>query len=452
MSQFELGIVGDYFVPVTECSTAGAVAASDRLGLTRNTFMGVSGGKIVTIEPFTEVLRSRCQKFIDASRSKVVLPGLVNTHTHLAMSLFRGLHDDLPFSEWLFQNILPLESRVVDEAFVRLGTRLSLYECVRFGTTTVNDMYFYADAAAEEVSRAGLRGLISQVVLSAQSPECRVLGSDKKRLLERLVDRWKGSETVRVGVAPHAPYTCSDETLSWVAAEAKRLQLSVHTHLSETQFEVDQSIKQHGLTPVQRFQRLGIFDSPVIAAHSIYLTDADIRIMVASGASVSHCPDSNLKLSSGVAPVAQYLASRLRVGLGTDGAASNNSLNLFGAMNLGVKLQKWVGGSNTAMVASQVLRMATIDGARALGWDSKTGSLEVGKNADFIVVDLDYPHLQPVNDVISHLVYSTTGLEVETTVCGGVVLMRDGEFCGSGLSGEDFENVRDQVASLAGGF
>lgn len=399
-------------------------------------FVGIRDGKIAEISPWAsgEDARARnaekraaCADFIDG-HSHAIMPGLVNGHTHLAMTLFRGLSDDVPFHQWLFDNILPLEAERVDAEFVRVGTELAALESIRFGVTTVNDMYFFAETIADVLDRAGMRGWVAQGWLSGTLPEDKVLGRDKEKLFRRLWDRYGKHERIVPALAPHAPYTCDDKVFEQVRRISEEFSAPIHTHLSETAREVEDSVRMHGMTPVQRLAKLGVLTPRTLCAHCVHLDEADAETLRACGSGVSYNPDSNLKLSSGIAPIARYLKKGIPVAFGTDGAASNNDLSVFGAMDVGTKLQKLASGENTAMVATDALSCATWDGARAMGLQHEIGSLEVGKSADLIVIGLDHPHLQPLHDLRSQLVYSMQGLEVETVVCAGKVLMRNREF------------------------
>ncbi|HLE00842.1 MAG TPA: amidohydrolase [Bdellovibrionota bacterium] len=428
--RFDIGIHCGTFL-----SMAGGAARPES-----DIFLGIRGQEIELIAPWDSSRVIESKEFIDAS-DQVVLPSFVNGHTHLAMSLFRGMEDDLPFEKWLFDRILPLESQFVDSEFVQVGTELAALESIRFGVTTVCDMYFYPESVASVLDRSGMRGMVSQVWSGFPLPEDKDLGRDKRALFESFFAKWRSHERITPILGPHTPYTCTEEQLREVADLAAKTGARVHIHVSETEGEVLESLKKHSKTPVQYLFDLNLLNRQTICAHCVHLNEADIAILKASGASVVHNPDSNLKLSSGIAPVSRYLAEGIPVALGTDGAASNNDLSLFGAMDLATKLQKFVGKSNTAMIAEQALVCATIGGAKALGLDDRIGSLEVGKRADLVVVDFAFPHLQPVHSVISQLVYSTQGLEVDTVICDGKVLMK-----GKKVLTIDFESLMHRVA------
>ena len=415
--RFELGLRAD-----TLLSLAGGQVAPEH-----NRFVGVNDGVIEVVGPWKDAYAKDCKKLIDG-RGGVAMPGLVNGHTHLPMTLFRGLEDDVPFHTWLFERILPLEGALVSKRFVTDGTELAALECIRFGVTTVNEMYFYAGATAEALDRAGMRAIISQTLADFPLPEDKDLGTDKFAIVRKLTKKYAGHRRLEIGLGPHAPYSCSDALLKKVAEVSAELNCPVHTHVSETAREVAESLAKFKETPVERLYRLGVLKPRTICAHCVHLGEPDQKIFKKSGASAVYNPDSNMKLGSGIAPVASYEKKGIPWCFGTDGSASNNDLSLFGAMDIGTKLQKLAKGDTTALTAAQAVYAATLGGAKALGLAEKIGSLEPGKRADFIVVGLGHPHLQPVHDVVSHLVYSTQGLEVRTTVCDGRVLMEEQRF------------------------
>lgn len=402
--------------------------ADEQTVVLKDQFLAIQGAKIVAIEPWKEGKQKTVKKYIDAE-GKVVMPGLVNGHTHLPMSLFRGLADDLPFNEWLHNYILPLEGRLVDRDFIRVGTELSALELVRMGTTTVCDMYFFEDEVASVLDRAGLRGLLSQTIMDFPTPDKKENTQEPWRILDRMVEKYGHHERLVPCLGPHAPYSCSDETLREVLRYQSRVPLPLIIHVSETEFEVKESLKQYSCSPVERLHRLGLLSDKAIFAHCVHVNDSDIEHIVQTRTAIVHNPESNMKLGAGAAPITKFIKKGIRLGLGTDGAASNNNLNMFHEMDTAAKLQKMISGDNTAMSAKQALLMATKWGAEALGLGHLVGTLEVGKLADIITIDLQHPHMQPVHDVISQLVYSSSGMEVETVICHGRILMDDGKFC-----------------------
>jgi len=354
-------------------------------------------------------------------RDRIVLPGLVNTHTHLSMTLMRNYADDLAFWPWLMERVKPLEDHLQPED-VRIGARLGLAELIRGGTTCFHDMYFLLDEVADEVASAGVRGRLCGALFDNSGQ-----GEALLRAGVGLHDRWHGKADgrVTVGLGPHSPYLCSPAYLREILHEAERLKCSLHVHVAETEHEVQESRERHGMTPVQLLADLGCFRVPTIAAHAIYVDAADRRLLSEGRVSVAHNPSSNLKLANGIAPVVALQDDGVNVALGTDGAASNNNLNLFEEMHLAALLQKWLRRDATALPARQVLRMATINGAKALGLDAHIGSLEVGKQADVVMLDAARPHLAPRHDPVALLVYSAQAADVCTVLVDGRILLED---------------------------
>jgi 5-methylthioadenosine/S-adenosylhomocysteine deaminase len=352
---------------------------------------------------------------------RIVLPGLINTHTHLSMTLMRNYADDLAFWPWLLERIKPLEDHLRAED-VRVGARLGIAELIRGGTTCFHDMYFHLEHVADEVAGAGVRARLCGALFDNSG--------QGEALLRAAVDvhaQWHGKADgrVTVGLAPHSAYLCSPGYLREILGEAERLDCGLHIHVAETEREVSESLERYGLTPVQQLAELGCFRAPTVAAHGIYVDAADQRLLREAGVSVAHNPGSNLKLANGIAPVQQLLDNGVNVSLGTDGAASNNNLNLFEEMHLAALLQKWLRRDAEALPAREVLRMATMRGAQALGLASDIGSLEVGKKADLIMLDAAQPHLSPRHDPIALLVYSAQAADVCTVLVDGRILMED---------------------------
>jgi len=422
VNEFDLGIRCRRLIAMTDSSNTPGEMVSE------NMFLGIRESNIAAIEPYTEELWGRCKKRIDANHH-VVLPGLINTHTHLAMTLFRGFEDDVPFHQWLFERILPMENELVDPDFVRVGTMLGAAESLRNGVTTINDMYFYANEIAQVCEQAGIRACVAQVWSNFPLPENKTLGTGNivqfTERFQSLLSNWSHHSRITPTLGPHAPYTCDDDLFRAVVALSDKTGAPIHVHLSETKFEVEESLKKFSKTPVKRLADLNVLKRGTLCAHAIHCDEIDTEILRESGASVAYNPDSNLKLGSGIAPITNYLKHGIPVGLGTDGAASNNSLSIFGAMNIGAKLQKLSQHDTTAMTAPQALHAATLGGARALGLSDRIGSLEVGKRADLICIDFDQPHLQPINDPVSHLVYSATGGDVTHVICDGHIKVKD---------------------------
>lgn len=333
-----------------------------------------------------------------------LIPGLVNLHGHAAMSLFRGMADDLPLMAWLNGRIWPAEKQHLSEAFVRDGTLLAAAEMLAGGVTCCNDMYFFPQAAGEAFLQAGLRATLGMIVL--EFPSAYAVDADD--YLARglaLRDELKDEPLLSFAFAPHAPYTITDATFGRINTLADQLGLSIHTHIHETTDEIRDSLKQYGVRPLERLAKLGLLGPNFIGVHAVQVNEAEIESLAAHGCHVAHCPSSNLKLASGIAPVAQFIAAGVNVGLGTDGAASNNRLDLFAEMRLAALLAKGTSGDAAAVPAAAALRMATLDAARALNLDDRIGSIVPGKCADLVAVDLRELASQPVFDPVSHLVY-----------------------------------------------
>ena len=334
----------------------------------------------------------------------VLMPGLINLHTHAAMNLMRGLADDLPLMPWLESHIWPAEAQFLSANFVKEGTLLACAEMLSGGITTFNDMYFYPEAAAQACLQIGLRANLGLVVLEFSTK----YASNATSYIEKGTqtrDALKNEPLLSFSFAPHAPYTVSDETFLEINILAEQLEMGIHTHLHETLEEISQSKQTHGLTPIARFAKLGLLGANTTLAHCVHLEPIEIQMLADNGCHIAHCPSSNLKLGSGIAPIDEYLKRGINVGLGTDGAASNNRLDMFTEIRLAALLAKGVSRDATAIFAHQALEMATINGARALKLEDKIGSIEIGKLADLIAIDLSGFNVQPCYDPISHLVY-----------------------------------------------
>lgn len=354
----------------------------------------------------------------------VLLPGLVNAHTHAAMTLFRGLADDLPLHQWLNEHIWPAEGRFVNDDFVRDGTALAVLEMIKGGVTCFSDMYFFPDATADIASRAGLRAVLGLVVIDVPTAWAR----NPEEYLSRgvaLCDKWRHNPLISPLLAPHAPYSVSDETLTRIRVHADELDVGLHMHIHETVGEIEHSLSHHGVRPMGRLERLGIIYPGLVAVHMTQLTPEEMALCAERGVSVVHCPESNLKIAAGICPVPELMRHGVNVALGTDGAASNNDLDMFGEMRMAALLAKGISGDPTAVPAPLALEMATLNGARALGLSDQIGSLIVGKSADIIAVDLNAPATQPVFDPISQLVYAVSRDQVSHVWVAGRLLLRD---------------------------
>jgi len=402
------------------------VPARPRGAVLANHSLLARGGRIAAIVPAREATKAwRATRHLSLP-GHALLPGLVNLHTHAAMSLLRGYADDLPLMSWLNEHIWPAERRHANAEFVRDGTRLACLEMLRGGITCFNDMYFFPEAALEAASEAGMR--IAAGLILVDFPTAYASDTDDylgKGLALR--DAWSDHPLAHFCLAPHAPYTVGDRGLEKIATYAAQLDLPVHMHIHETDDEIQGGIASHGVRPLARLKALGLLGPNLIAVHAVHLVDAEISWLAQHGCHVAHCPASNLKLASGFAPVGKLLAAGVNVGLGSDGAASNNRLDLFSEMRLAALLGKGVANDPAALPAHQALEMATLGGARALGLEDMIGSLEVGKAADMIAVDLDHPSTQPCYDPVSQLVYSAGREQVRHVWVAGRQVVEDGQ-------------------------
>lgn len=365
----------------------------------------VEDGRIAELAPFDALRERHPDVPLTLLPGQLLVPGFVNLHTHAAMSLLRGVADDLPLHDWLRKRIWPLEGKLVSRAFVRDGALLAAYEMLMGGTTCFNDMYFFPEESVAAARQLGMRSMQGIIVIEFPSAYASDAGDYLRKGLE-LRDRHRDDPMVGFCLAPHAPYTVSDETLKRVAVLARELGLPIHTHVHETAGEIEESQSRHGKRPLQRLDALGLLGPELIAVHAVHLDDNDLRLLATAGASVAHCPHSNLKLASGIAPVARMVESGIRVGLGTDGSASNNRLDLLQEARTAALLAKGSSGQADAWPAAQVLKALTLDAAAALGLDDRIGSIEAGKRADLVAVDLSAPELSPVFDPVSQLVYA----------------------------------------------
>jgi 5-methylthioadenosine/S-adenosylhomocysteine deaminase len=387
--------------------------------------VAVDGTDIVGVGSVADIAaRFRGTKRIDAAGS-VVIPGLINTHTHAPMVMYRGLADDLPLQDWLTKYIFPAEAKTVSREMVRVGTRLAAVEMIQSGTTTYADMYYFEEEIARVTKAAGLRGVLGQTVIDFPVADAKTFEEGLSRA-EAFIKEFASDDLIVPAVAPHAPYTVSGDHLKAARALATRYGVPYIIHVAETSTEVKDSQAAHGgMTPVAYLDSLGALGPRTLAAHVVWATPADIAILKARQVAVSHNPESNMKLASGIAPVPAFLSAGITVGLGTDGAASNNDLDMFEAMRMAAFLHKVQSGDPRAIPAATALEMATIDGARALGMEKQIGSLEAGKKGDLLVVSMNSARQTPLYDPISHLVYASRGDDVRTVIVNGKVLMRD---------------------------
>jgi 5-methylthioadenosine/S-adenosylhomocysteine deaminase len=387
--------------------------------------IAIVGDQIAAVGPRAEIEASyHAAKTIDA-RGKLILPGFINGHTHVPMTLFRGLHDDVTLNDWLYKYIFPAEKQNVTEDFVRWGTRLAAAEQIRSGITTFADMYYFEDAIAEETKKAGMRGLLGETWIDFPTPDNKDRAA-MQSYTEKFLQKWQGDPLIHASVAPHSIYTCSQKTLQDSAALARKYHAPILIHVAEMKKEWDDSLKNNNATPVQYLERIGILGPDVVAAHCIYVDETDRKILAAHQVGCVHNPSSNMMLASGVAPVPEERAAGIAVGLGTDGpAGSNNDLDLMEEMDLAAKLAKITKMTPTALNAKSVVEMATIDGARAIHMEKEIGSLEKNKKADIIIISLDEPNAVPMYDIYAQLAYALKANNVETVVIGGRTVMKD---------------------------
>jgi 5-methylthioadenosine/S-adenosylhomocysteine deaminase len=391
-----------------------------------NCSLAIDGEKIIGIYPQAEATKRFEATKTERLDNHVVMPGLVNAHGHAAMSLLRGYADDLALRPWLEQHIWPAESRHVSEEFVADGTRLAMAEMIASGTTCFADMYFFDEAIAEAVRDTGMRCQIGFTVLDFPS----AYGKDANDYIHkglRLNDKYSGHPQIKVACAPHAPYSVSDSAMQVISTYANELDMPIHIHCHETASEISESLEQYGCRPLERLRNLGLLLPQTQLVHMTQITDEDIQLVQDHDCHVVHCPESNLKLASGFCPVGQMLDAGINVALGTDGAASNNDLDLFGELKTAAMLAKAVSGDPTTLDAHAALRMATIHGAKALGWDHEIGSLEAGKSADIIAVKMDSIPQQPLYNPESQLVYTNVGHRVSHSWVAGKPLLANSE-------------------------
>jgi 5-methylthioadenosine/S-adenosylhomocysteine deaminase len=411
----DLLIEPEWLVPI---EPAGVVMTGHSLAVHR--------GRILALLPADEALRRYAPREHQRLPGQILIPGLVNLHTHAAMTLLRGYADDLPLMRWLQERIWPAEGRLMSPDFVRDGTLLACWEMLRGGITCFNDMYFFPAAAAEASREAGIRAVLGVTVVEFPS----AYGTDANDYLAKglaVRDVWRDEPLLSFALAPHAPYTVSDRTFERIATLSAQLDLPIHIHLHETHSEVEESIKQHGMRPVERLQQLGLLGPNLIAVHGVHLEPREIRCLADNGCALAHCPTSNMKLASGAAPVTEMLAAGLRVGLGTDGAASNNRLDILQEMRHATLLAKTASDDARSFDAHQVLYAATLAGAAALGLDGEIGSLVPGKSADLCSIKLDDWLQQPCYDPVSHLIYVAGREQVDHVWVAGKLRIRHGQ-------------------------
>ncbi|HEX6260892.1 MAG TPA: amidohydrolase, partial [Woeseiaceae bacterium] len=421
------------------------VTMDEQISVIQDGAVAVDEGVIVAIGPATAINSEYSATEVLQGNNRIVLPGLINGHSHAAMTLLRGVADDLELMTWLNDYIFPAEVEFVDAEFVRIGTELACWEMIRGGTTTFVDMYYYPDVIASVVEACGLRAYISATVIGQRSPDAEGAQDSVSKGLA-FIERWQGRNSRITPIfGPHANYTLNEEQLRATRKAANEAGVPVAIHLSESPYEVEYSKQNYGTTSIAFFDSIGFFDGLTIGAHVVWPTEDEIPILADKKVGVIHNPTSNMKIASGISPVTAMLQAGVRVGLGTDGAASNNDLDMWEEMRLAAFLQKVDRMDPTVLSASTVLEMATSGGALAIGLGDKVGALAVGMRADLIQVSFDDVHFVPTYDVISHLVYVADEQDVAATVVDGKVLMRDGE-----ILTVDTEKVRREAKALAG--
>ncbi len=351
-------------------------------------------------------------------KNKIAIPGLINTHTHAAMTLLRGYGSDNPLKVWLEEYIWPVEGKFVSYEFVKDGTEIAVYEMLRNGITTFVDMYFYENAVADVLNTVGMRGVLASGILDFPVPGAKT-PDEAIAKTEEFYKEHQNSEYITVAVGPHAPYTCSPETLKKAMDLSEKYNLLYHIHLSETKYEVEQIKEKYGNTPIKHLESLGLLKENVLAAHVVHPTDEEIELMAKRNIKVSHCPESNLKLASGIAPIPKMLEAGICVSIGTDGTASNDDLDIIGEISTAAKLHKGYNLNPTVVNSKEALLMATREGAKAIKQYDKIGSLEIGKKADITLIDITQPHLNPLFDPYTQIVYSSKGLDVDTVIING---------------------------------
>src|SRR5450755_1153638 len=387
--------------------------------------VAIKNDSILAIGPHAEIDAKYISAHTIDARGRLVLPGLVNGHTHVPMTLFRGLHDDVTLNDWLYKYIFPAEAKNVNEEFVRWGTRLAAAEQIRSGVTTFADMYYFEDAVAEETKAAGMRGVLGETFIDFPAPDNKT-NAAMLAYTEKFLQKWQGDPLIHAAPAPHSIYTCSKKTIQDAAALANKYHAPLLMHVAEMKKEREDSEKANGMSPVAYLENIGVLGPELVAAHCIFVDEADRKLLAERQVGCVHNPSSNMMIASGVSPVPEMRAAGVAVGLGTDGpAGSNNDLDLMEEIDLAAKLAKISKMDPLALNAKAVVEMATIDGARALHMENEIGSLEVGKKADLILISLDEPNAVPMYDIYAQIAYALKGSDVETVVIGGRVVMRD---------------------------
>jgi len=391
----------------------------------KNKAVAIKNGKIVDIGTRKELVEKYDVKREIGGNNKVVMPGFVNTHTHAAMVYFRGIADDLPLKVWLEKYIWPAESKWLGEDFIKDATELACLEMLKSGITLYNDMYFFEDSSAEIIKQVGIRAVLGAGIIDFPTPQAKTTQEYFEKA-EAFINKWITDELILPSIAPHAPYSCSLLTYEKSLNIAEKYHIPIHTHISETKWEVEKIKNKYGKTPVEYLAINGLLDHRMIAAHCVWINDSEIEILAEKNVKVAHCIESNLKLASGIAPITKMLKAGIKVTIGTDSAASNNDLDMLSETSTVAKLHKAVSEDPTAINARTALLMATKWGAEAVGLGDKVGTLSKGKEADLIIIDINKPHLMPIYDIYSHIVYAAKSSDVETVMVKGKLLIDNG--------------------------
>lgn len=414
MQTVDLIVCGDYILTINE-----------KMDLIRDGAVAIKDKRIIDVGTADVIFKKYTSKKVTEGKNRAVLPGLINTHTHAAMVYFRGFADDLPHQEWLTKHIWPAENRWLGSEFIFNAVKLACLEMLKAGVTTYNDMYFFGDSAAIATKNMGMRAVIGIGILDFPTVSAKT--TDEYLInAKRFINDWNRDELIIPCVAPHATYTCSPDTLKKAKAMAEKFDTPLHIHLSETEWDVNEIISKYGKRPVEYLESIGFLDKRLVAAHCVWLKNNEIEILAKKSVGVSHCIESNLKLASGVAPVVKMINSGVKVTFGTDGAASNNDLTILSEMSTAAKIHKAIAKDPTVLDAKTVLVMATKWGAAVLGLGSSIGSIEKGKLADIMTINLKKPHLTPVYDIYSHIVYSAAASDVETVIVNGRLIVNKG--------------------------
>jgi 5-methylthioadenosine/S-adenosylhomocysteine deaminase len=415
MQNVDYIIAGDYILPMDESLT-----------VIKNGAVAVKGRDILEVGTSDEIFKKYAANTVIEGEGKAIFPGLINTHTHAAMVYFRGMADDLPLNEWLKNHIWPAENRWLSPEFVSDAVELACLEMLKGGITTYNDMYFYEDAAGKATKRIGMRAVLGTGVLDFPTVSAKTTDEYLENA-GRFINNWKGDDLITPCIAPHAIYTCGPDTLKMSKAMAEKFGVPLHIHLSETEWEAGEVMVRYKKRPVEYLESLGFLDETVLAAHCIWVEDNEIELLAKRKVGISHCMESNLKLASGFAPVVTMLLAGIKVTFGTDGAASNNDLNILSEMSTTAKVHKALSNDPTVLDAKTVLLMATRWSAEVLGLGDRIGSIEKGKVADIVAINLKKPHLTPMYDVYSHIVYAAMASDVETVMVNGKLVVNDGK-------------------------